>query len=453
MYRIRNIDNKYFFAEEISTGAIFPIYSLAGGKNTFSIRTLSYLEYGKYFVYAGVDADCNTLGSYYFDINDQKRNQKVPTIEEINKYLENANRIKRQIEKCESENKFICDRDIIKQVINSRKVKETLDFSAQYNTKISLRDIEGVGYDLSTRKDLCNVIGRDREIKELIKKTAIKKRSVMLLGEAGNGKTAIVETLALLIRKGTNKWLKEKTIISVNASSIVSGTKFRGTFEEKLNKLIDLSRNNNGNVILFIDEIHMLKGLGSTEGDEQSNAINILKPFLENRDIIVIGATTKKEFEILTEDEAFCGRFDEIEVGPLSKEMNKQILENYLKVLSSTYNVSFSFNELETSLVLDSILEVTDKKNQRVIGKAQVTNPRLSKNILEDAFVEAVYKGRSEVVFSDIVEAILDCDKISPTMRKEMAISLAEKLESISSFESVSKEKGLVLNFPGGVNN
>lgn len=442
MYRIKVVNNMYFFAEEISTGAIFPTYFINGDKSHFNVTTSSYLKNGKYFIFVGVETPKDFIGSSSFSLKCQKENQKTPDIDEINMYLDNADsRFKDKIKKLASENDFICDVDIIKKAINEEKI----NYSSQYVTKVDMESIKDFGYDLSTSEDLCNVFGRDNELKEVIKKVAIKNNSVILVGEAGNGKTAIVETLALLIKNGTNKWLKDKTIISISTTSLLADTMYRGTFENNIKNLIDFCRKNKRKVILFIDEIHTLKRLG-TSRDETLDAMNMLKPYLSNKDVVIIGATTNKEYNILVDDEAFCGRFDKIYVNSLSKEMNIQILKNYIIKLSSIYDVSFPFSEQEVSFILNCLLDVTDKKNQRIIGNSMVTNPRFAKSILEDIFVEAVYNENKEVLISDVYEAIINCEKISPTIRKEVSISLRKKLESLTCLENNCDNNYLVLS-------
>jgi len=110
-----------------------------------------------------------------------------------------------------------------------------------------------------------------------------------LIGASGAGKTVIVENLALEIKQKSNTWLNNKTIFYVNTSALVVDTRYSGEFEKKIQTLIDFCIKNRGKIILFIDEIHMLYGLGRTK-DSSLDAMNILKPYIESGDIIIIGA-------------------------------------------------------------------------------------------------------------------------------------------------------------------
>lgn len=121
-----------------------------------------------------------------------------------------------------------------------------------------------------------------------------EKNNALIIGEAGVGKSALVEKLAYLInQKKVNEGLKGKIIYELSLSSIVAGTKYRGEFEEKLRKIIDKVKEMD-NVIIFIDEIHNLIGAGGAEG--AIDAANILKPYLARKDLTIIGATTIEEY-------------------------------------------------------------------------------------------------------------------------------------------------------------
>lgn len=455
MYRIKSI-NGYFFAEEISTGTIFPTFAIVEPpKNIvgecFNILSMSYLEYGKYFVFCALNTDEDKIGKYHFNVENHERIHKKPSVDEINAYLEKRKNdfyFKAEIEKYESENKFFCDINIIKTAINKDKINSNhkIDLIANYTTKIDLKSIESLGFDLSTNEKLCNCVGRERELKEVIKNVAIKNSSVLLIGEAGSGKTAIAEAIALEIKRGTNKWLENKTIISVSANSLVAGTRYRGEFEDNIKNLINFCKKNKGKVIIFIDEIHSLKGLGINESAEL-DGLNILKPYLSSRDITIIGATTKKGYQSLAEDDAFCRRFTKINIDLLPRETLVLALQNYIQELIKEYNIEFLYSEQESLIIIEKILDATDKCHQKLIGEPNVTNPTLSKNILEDAFVEAVYNEKESVSIEDIYNALINCDKLSPTIRKETSIRLKNSLESTLKVEGNVKEKTKILEF------
>ena len=140
------------------------------------------------------------------------------------------------------------------------------------------------------------VIGRDEEIRSITRVLSRKtKNNPVLIGEPGVGKTAIVEGLALRIIKGdVPSSLKDKTIWELDMASLIAGAKYRGEFEERLKKVLNEIKKSEGDIIMFIDEIHMIVGTGRTEGAMDTS--NILKPMLARGEIHVIGATTLNEY-------------------------------------------------------------------------------------------------------------------------------------------------------------
>ena len=139
------------------------------------------------------------------------------------------------------------------------------------------------------------VIGRDEEIRSITRVLSRKtKNNPVLIGEPGVGKTAIVEGLALRIRKGdVPASLKNKKIWELDIASLIAGAKYRGEFEERLKNVLNEIKKSEGEIILFIDEIHMIVGTGAEGAMDTSN---ILKPMLARGEIHVIGATTLNEY-------------------------------------------------------------------------------------------------------------------------------------------------------------
>ena len=187
--------------------------------------------------------------------------------------------------------------------------------------------------ELVINNEVDKVIGRDLEIERIIEILARKnKNNPILIGEAGVGKTAIVEELARrIVTKNIPPILKNKTIISINLASIISGTKYRGEFEEKMNKIVKELENNN-NLILFIDEIHTIVGAGGAEG--AIDASNILKPMLARGKAKCIGATTINEYKkTIEKDKALDRRFQKI----IIEEPNEKEIINILSKIKSDY--------------------------------------------------------------------------------------------------------------------
>ena len=159
------------------------------------------------------------------------------------------------------------------------------------------------------------VIGRDEEIRSITRILSRKtKNNPVLIGEPGVGKTAIVEGLALRIVKGdVPTSLKNKIIWELDLAALVAGAKYRGEFEERLKKVLDEVKKSNGDIIMFIDEIHMIVGTGS---DNAMDVSNILKPMLARGEIHVVGATTLNEYrKYIEKDGALERRFRKIQVS------------------------------------------------------------------------------------------------------------------------------------------
>ena len=205
------------------------------------------------------------------------------------------------------------------------------------------------------------VIGRDKEIDRAIEILARrKKNNPILLGETGVGKTTIVEGLALKIANDDiPDFLKDTQIYSLDMSSIVAGTKYRGDFEKKLKKIIKELSNKN-NVILFLDEIHTVVGAGSTSGSAM-DASNILKPILTNGKIKFIGATTYEEYKnTIGTNKAFSRRFSKVDIKEPSVEDCISILNGIKNRYEEFHNVSYSAKSLEVAVNLSKRF-ITDK--------------------------------------------------------------------------------------------
>ncbi|HBB11312.1 MAG TPA: Clp protease ClpC, partial [Alistipes sp.] len=164
------------------------------------------------------------------------------------------------------------------------------------------------------------IIGREQEIERVVQiLSRRKKNNPILIGEAGVGKSAIVEGLALRIARGEVPYtIADKTLFSLDVSSLVAGTKFRGEFEERMQQLLDELRKAK-DTIIFIDEIHTIVGAGSTQGS--LDTANILKPALARGELRTIGATTLDEFQkYFEQDKALERRFQKVMVDEPSQE-------------------------------------------------------------------------------------------------------------------------------------
>lgn len=205
------------------------------------------------------------------------------------------------------------------------------------------------------------VIGRDAEIRRVIRILSRKtKNNPVLIGEPGVGKTAIVEGLAhRIVRKDVPEGLKDKTIFSLDMSSLVAGAKFRGEFEERLQAVLREVRESNGRIILFIDELHTIVGAGKTEGS--MDAGNMLKPMLARGELHCIGATTLDEYrKYIEKDPALERRFQQVLVSEPDVEDTISILRG----LKERFEVHHGVKIHDSALVVAGVLSnryITDR--------------------------------------------------------------------------------------------
>ena len=186
------------------------------------------------------------------------------------------------------------------------------------------------------------VIGRTKEVIDTIEiLSRRKKNNVVYVGEPGVGKTALAEGLALkIIEKDVPKSLQEKVVYSLDIGALIAGTKFRGDFEERLKGVLDEVKKL-GNVIMFIDEIHMILGAGSASGSTM-DAGNLLKPMLAKGQLMCVGATTYDEFhEHFEKDKALLRRFQKYDIQQPSVEETKQILAGLTKHYEKFHGVIY----------------------------------------------------------------------------------------------------------------
>lgn len=197
------------------------------------------------------------------------------------------------------------------------------------------------------------VIGRNKEIQETAEILSRRtKNNPVLVGDAGVGKTAVVEGLAQAIVAGdVPAAIKNKQIISIDISSLEAGTQYRGSFEENMQKLIDEVKKD-GNVILFFDEIHQIIGAGNAGDASGSKGMaDILKPALSRGEVTLIGATTQDEYRnTILKDAALSRRFNQVTVNAPSKEDTFKILQGLRKLYEKHHNVSLPDEVLKAAI-------------------------------------------------------------------------------------------------------
>ncbi len=199
------------------------------------------------------------------------------------------------------------------------------------------------------------VIGRDDEIRRIIQILSRRtKNNPILIGEAGVGKTAIVEGLALRIVQGdAPESLKDKELLSLDMGLLVAGTKYRGEFEDRLKAIMKEVESSNGKVILFIDEIHTIVGAGASEG--QMDASNMIKPALARGELRAIGATTLKEYQkYIEKDPALTRRFQPVMVNEPSLDDAKAILRGLKEKYELYHGVRITDDAIVAAVDLSS---------------------------------------------------------------------------------------------------
>ncbi|QOP46235.1 ATP-dependent Clp protease ATP-binding subunit [Sulfurimonas paralvinellae] len=318
--------------------------------------------------------------------------------------------------------KYINTMDLAKELeaarggakIDSQTADETLESLDKYGIDLTKEAAEG---------KLPPVIGRDEEIARtmqiLIRKT---KNNPMLLGEPGVGKTALVEGLAQRIHSGdVPTSLQNKRLIALDMSALIAGAKYRGEFEDRLKAVIDEVKEN-GNIILFIDEIHTIVGAGASEGS--MDAANILKPALARGELHTIGATTLKEYrKYFEKDAALQRRFLPISVDEPTVNQSLQILRGIKERLEAHHNVN----------ITDSALVAAAKLSDRYIAD----------RFLPDKAIDLIDEAAAELkmqIESEPNELSAAKRKLSELMVEKEALKMEKTPSNEKRLEEIEKE-------------
>jgi ATP-dependent Clp protease ATP-binding subunit ClpB len=268
------------------------------------------------------------------------------------------------------------------------------------------------------------VIGRDEEIRKIIQILARKnKNNVILLGEPGVGKTAIIEGLAQrIIRQDVPSTLKDKMIYELDMGALIAGAKFRGEFEERLKAVLNKIKQSDGNIILFIDEIHSIVGAGRTDG--AMDASNMLKPLLARGEIDCIGATTLNEYrQYIEKDRALERRFQPLMVGEPTVEDTISILRGIKSRYESHHGV-----------------KITD---EALVAAATLSQRYLTSRFLPDKAIDLVDEA-SALTRVQIESMPTELDEVDRRIRQleieKFALSKEEDPTSKSRYQKISEE-------------
>ena len=295
-----------------------------------------------------------------------------------------------------------------------------------------------------TDKEIDKIYLRDKELDEVMEILLRKgKNNPLLVGDPGVGKTAIAYELARRIKCGNvPDRLKGKEVYLVSTSSLVSGTKYRGEFEERVNGLInEVIRN--GNIILFIDEIHTIMKTGSSEAGV--DGANILKPYLARNDLKIIGATTKREYdEYLKKDGAFARRFAKVIVNEPSLKDTVTILNKLKKSYEDFYNLKINSN------VIKYLVDLCDKYLPNSY------NPDKSIDILDTSLSKIALEGKKRILTKEDVYEVIskrcnislvsdeNLDKVRAVLSDKYSEVLADNV--VKMFKCRDKSKYMVFS-------
>ena len=264
-------------------------------------------------------------------------------------------------------------------------------------------------------------VGRKQELERIMKILLYPERdkSVIITGVAGCGKTALVKGLAYRIQKGeVPEALKSIKIISIDTATMVAGTKYVGTLEEKMKHILD-EASKDKNIIIFIDEIHQAISGGRAEGNDNTVA-EILKPYLDYGKVRVIGATTEEEYtEHVESNTAFKTRFKKVAIKEPDYNTTYQILDDlieaYNKISYSKLNVNFE----ERHIIIDWLINSTKPTFRDY--KDRASNPRLVLDILKEAYAIAAFNESENVTIEHLIEALKNEDRLYESSRERQA--------------------------------
>jgi ATP-dependent Clp protease ATP-binding subunit ClpC len=360
-------------------------------------------------IIGNAENECDSMGDEFIDLNHimlSMLNSKSTISTLLNEFDIDYNNFKKNTKQ---PNIMATFEDDEQGASNSESEKRK---NMKTNTKTPVLD--NFSKDITNQADegkIDPVIGRDEEIKRVAQiLSRRKKNNPVLIGDPGVGKTSIIEGLALKIKEGkAPRTLMGKRIVSLDISSLVAGTKYRGQFEERMKSILD-ELIGNKDVILFIDELHTIVGAGNASGS--LDASNIFKPAMARGDLQIIGATTLDEFrENIEKDGALTRRFQQVLVNPTSPEDTIKILNNIKSKYEDYHKVEYQQDAIEECV----------KMADRYITDREFPDKAI--DILDEA------GARAQVIIKPPKEIIDLEKKISDLKEKKLNVVMTQQYE------------------------
>ena len=305
-----------------------------------------------------------------------------------------------------------------------------------------------MGSDLTLRAKngkIDPIIGRDSEIERMIEILCRKtKNNPVLIGEAGVGKTAIVEGLARRIVSGdVPQFLKNKTIYSLDIGGLMAGTKYRGSMEEKLKNAIELITSNK-NIIVFIDEIHTLAQVGTDKGE--TNPADMLKPYLARGEMQTIGATTTDEYrKYIEKDKALERRFQPIVVDPPTVDQTIEILKGLRDSYEAFHKVKITDEAIKAAATLsDRYIQDRSLPDKAIDLIDEASSRAKVKNNYESGEVKAL-REKLKKIEAEKEDAVNQEDFEKASKLRDKATNLKDEIQRLKSIPNTSEQSDAVI--------
>ena len=338
-----------------------------------------------------------------------------------------------RVKKKESNNTSISTAGVLVKEVERRQITQ-VNISEE-----DKKELEKFGKILNKNSYLTSVaVGREKELKNLMISLAQEKKCPLIVGESGVGKTAIVEELVYRIINGdVPKFLQGKIILEINPSEIVAGCQYVGMFEENMTKLLKLCEKYD--VIIFIDEIHTIYGVGSSKGKD-SDMASILKHYIDRTNLKVIGTTTEDEYDKYFSADALKRRFEKITVKEVEDEALYQIIDKVINDCFIKNEISLENEELRESII-KIIIEATNKKHR--VYNDMVNNPDLAISIIDKAVAFSKIYDSEVLSIDNFIESFETCDRIYDSARD----NAIEKLRNLKEKKDKKDSKVLIYDF------